>query len=1384
MKQLIPEKQTSNKGGADSFTKMTMPKPAKTAIAAATLFAAVVLAVLCLFPGNKGHAAADVTYTDSYSNSGDFTTFQAAAAGMTGGGTITITNEGTDPAVIYISSTFDLSNSININFGEGHAITFRRAGGFTGPMFRLSASGADELTFFAPQSNVTFDNVNSAYPFIEGEGMVSATGVGFYRTGRLPDSVEINSIDSQVLFYSNLSFAGSSMTYSDCYLDLQSALDMTPAGGTVCVLGGYTESSITVNIMGLLLPKTVEFTKNVKLVFYNASVPVTGTEYFDKNVLFSVKNGASVEFAANMTDAEIRIAPGTGINAFEVYGKLTAARISGNGAIYIYSTGSAELSSPAMYDGNIWCQTEFRTDAAGSGTASAPVMTLLGNSFNAPAALSANGYSFGGWKSRNRSLTLNPGDSATALRGDIFDAVWTIDPPSVVTQIAPSYLPGDGVLTVVFEADHPLASLYPIQYSWYVKTGGADTKVATGSVYNVTGAAANGSRFYCVAEITDGAGRTASLTSNMSAVRNELRYPVDKPALNGSYTFEYNGLPVILPVPSGTGYEISGTIGRDAGSYTATVSLASAAFVWSDGTDDPIVIPWTITKKKAEIAAVDASSVSGEPDVPLKAAFKGFLDGEEPEGSVLVHRDSGTAPGTYTIRVSFDESSFPQAGNYDVTVVNGTYTITMNALESLKMNVIAELRSIDHSHVTDANADKKYNDTLDAAIDAINAATTEAEVYAQRDGFYAFLDGFVIGLRVVFLPDFPEYLYDGDRITEGINVYVTLFGKYDALKISKYDILYINGGKDGALREGDRYFTVSSGILSADAGVPEVLPASERGNGHSGPKVENVRLKDPDAVCVYGGKMPELVCDSDVPGTVRFDIDVFPRAGEDFYTYTFVSDENGRVTVKGAIAVTAEKAMLTVGAKDLIFYEGTLPAFTYVYEGFVGGDTPASLEKRPEIANMWWKPGIYEVVPAGGESKNYNFEYRSSMLFVRESIFSPVVEDVAEDVATEITLDDGSTLTVKGVQESEKEELEKDIGEHVSSTQGFTEDERICEAYEMSVSGGQSEGTQALISVSIPESAEEGTVHVVVKDKEGTVSTVAGATVADGKVTFPYKGEGTYAITAGDAGKAVSGIHGLLEEAEKDGEKADENAWIVKAIYDSLTEKGKKHLTDDDLARIGALLTHANGRLIIDGGDPKQAHAEGIWTFPAPELMDPSVELVILKFEGRAFETGVSGVVLEDENGPKNLLAVYDTAILKTVKAGGSSRTEMAGNPGSTQKVTVYLPFNANMFASEDLNALLQTDGERGEDHYLEKYLIPVEPAAERVENDNGTFLAFGTSGFGVFYVTGRPVGKLNGGGLAAVWIAIGALIAALLAVGVVWGVVSRRRKTEEKTDE
>ena len=126
----------------------------------------------------------------------------------------------------------------------------------------------------------------------------------------------------------------------------------------------------------------------------------------------------------------------------------------------------------------------------------------------------------------------------------------------------------------------------------------------------------------------------------------------------------------------------------------------------------------------------------------------------------------------------------------------------------------------------------------------------------------------------------------------------------------------------------------------------------------------------------------------------------------------------------------------------------------------------------------------------------------------------------------------------------------------------------------------------------------------------------------------------------------------------------------------------------------------------------------------------------------------------------------------------------MAGNPGSTQKVTVYLPFNANMFASEDLNALLQADGERGEDHYLEKYLIPVEPAAERVENENGTFLAFGTSGFGVFYVTGRPVGKLNGGGLTAVWIAISVLVAALLAVGIVWGVVSRRRKTEEKTDE
>ena len=1353
----------------------------KTVIAAAAVFAAVVLAVLCLFSGNKSEAVDGISYEDSKSHSGTFISFQAVVNGLAGsGGTVTIRNNSGGPKVVNIDSTCVLNNGTYFEVGEGQPITFRRADGFTGPMFRLEGTESIDISFISYTGNVIFDNVNSSYPFIDGVGSMNVYGVGFYRAGRLPDSVNPNFPDSQVFFFHEINFSYAYYpSYKDCYLDLQSALDLTPAGGTICVSNANRSDYIYSNEMGILLPKTVEFKKNVKLLFYTELVNVSPTAVFDGNSLFSIAEGVSVEFVKDSESSTLGIKPGAGVNAVDIYGKLRAINFEGTGNIYIRSTGSAELVTPEAYGGTIYCETEFRTDVAGSGTAPAKNYTVLGGSFTMPAALSASGYSFGGWKSRYRSLTLNAGDSCTALRGDIFDAVWTLDPPTVVTQIKPAYFAGDVDNTAVFKADHPLAATFPIKYTWYLKSGSGATKIAEGDSYTISGTAATGSRFYCVAEITDGAGRTASVQSINSFVSVIQKTAVDKPSFNNSYSVEYNGSTAIFMIATGIGYEVTGISGRDAGTYTATVSLVSDSFIWSDGTEDPIVIKWEITKKKAEIAAVDASSVSGQPDTPLKVAYKGFVNGEEPEGSVLVYRDAGNTPGTYTIHVSFDESSFANAHNYDITVTNGTYTITMNALQSLKMNIIAELKAIDHSHVTDKNADKKYNDTLDAAIDAINAATTEAEVYGQRDGFYAFLDGFVIKLRVVFLPDFPVYLYDGDVITEGINVYVTLFDKYDALKISKYDILYNHGGKDGALREGDKSFTVEAGILSTVAEIPEVLPAEARGGEH-GPKVENVRLKDPDALCVYGGKMPELVCDSSVPGTVKFDLEVFPRAGEDYYSYTFVSDGNSMVTVKGVLAVTAEKAVLTVGAKDLIFYEGTLPAFTYVYEGFVGDDTPASLGKRPEIENAAWKPGVYEVVPAGGEAENYRFEYKTSMLFVRESIFSPVVEDVPDDVATEITLDDGSTLTVKGVPDSEKEELEKEAGGHAAATPGFVSGEQVCDAYEMSVSGGQSEGTQALISVSIPEGAEDGTVHVIVKDKDGNMSTVAGATVADGKVTFPYKGEGTYVITSGAAEEAVKEIHGLLEEAEKNPEKAGENAWIIKAIYDSLTEKGKTHLTDEDLEKIGALLAGANGRLVIDGGDPKKAHAEGIWVFPAPELMDPSVELVLLKFEGREFDNiDTPAVFVEDEQGGKMLLAVYDTAILKTVTANGSSRTEMAGGAGVSRRVTVYIPYNAKMFASEDIEVYLVKEGDGG----IERQLIPAEPAARRVENENGTFIVFETDEFGVFAVAGRPVGKLHGNGLTAVWIAIGALIAALLAVGIVWSVVSRRRKAEERTD-
>jgi hypothetical protein len=127
-------------------------------------------------------------------------------------------------------------------------------------------------------------------------------------------------------------------------------------------------------------------------------------------------------------------------------------------------------------------------------------------------------------------------------------------------------------------------------------------------------------------------------------------------------------------VNEGTGYTLTGHKGTNAGNYTATATL-EPNYQWTDGTDTPKTISWSIAKAAGPAApnslAGAAPSAAGRADGEItgttaameyasNASFSGARDCGE-------GKTSGLAAGTYYVRVK--ETSTHEAGVYAAITV-------------------------------------------------------------------------------------------------------------------------------------------------------------------------------------------------------------------------------------------------------------------------------------------------------------------------------------------------------------------------------------------------------------------------------------------------------------------------------------------------------------------------------------------------------------------------------------------------------------------------------------------------------------------------------------------------------------------------------------------
>lgn len=95
---------------------------------------------------------------------------------------------------------------------------------------------------------------------------------------------------------------------------------------------------------------------------------------------------------------------------------------------------------------------------------------------------------------------------------------------------------------------------------------------------------------------------------------------------------------------------------------------------------------------------------------------------------------------------------------------------------------------------------------------------------------------------------------------------------------------------------------------------------------------------------------------------------------------------NGAEPITNTVKLTVAKATLTVSVADATVNQGDdMPSFSLDYKGFVLGETIADLTfiPRAKCDASTDNAGTFDIVPFGGLSDNYNFEYKNGKLTVK-----------------------------------------------------------------------------------------------------------------------------------------------------------------------------------------------------------------------------------------------------------------------------------------------------------------------------------------------------------------------------------------------------------------
>ncbi|MFD1258988.1 MBG domain-containing protein [Mucilaginibacter terrae] len=333
----------------------------------------------------------------------------------------------------------------------------------------------------------------------------------------------------------------------------------------------------------------------------------------------------------------------------------------------------------------------------------------------------------------------------------------------------------------------------------------------------------------------------------------------------------------------------------------------------------------TINKANLTVVAQNATRVYGTANPLFNITYTGFVNGDTE--AVLTNRVNGTTTATKASGV----------GNYDITLNGGTaanYNFIYNAAGGLS--------------ITPATLTITVND----ASRFYGAANPE---------FTSTYTGFVNGDTQVGLTTLPEYTTTANQLS-GVGTYPITVSNAAS---GNYNILYNSGA-----------LAINKALLIAKADD----------------KTKFYGNTNPEFTVSYTGFVnneTQVILTAPATAAIASDIDVSTLPGSYVIMPTGGSANNYQLSYTTG-TFNINKADLLVTAVNASRGYGTVnPVFTVTYNGFVLGDTQASLTTLPAAATVATDnspAGNYSIVATGGVSNKYEFKYVNGVLSISKAI--------------------------------------------------------------------------------------------------------------------------------------------------------------------------------------------------------------------------------------------------------------------------------------------------------------------------------------------------------------------------------------------------------------